>query len=187
MGSYIETTENKTPPVFPRALEPYEIRPVADELGLTSTERKSLQNGWTIIKQKQRRAALNIYVNFFAEHEDLYEIFRFNGVLDIEFASQHQKDVLAVFQMIIEQLDNSRFVKTMMKELALRHRAASVSGTMWQLYTNEVKLYFLKTLNDALSPTFVHALDTLINYICDFNEFNESRDDQSQQQELDKE
>lgn len=50
------------PPVFPRALEPYDIRPVANELGLTSTERKSLQNGWTIIKQKQRRAALNIYV-----------------------------------------------------------------------------------------------------------------------------
>lgn len=62
IASYIDTTEKKMPPVFPRALEPYDIRPVANELGLTSTERKSLQNGWTIIKQKQRRAALNIYV-----------------------------------------------------------------------------------------------------------------------------
>lgn len=79
------------------------------------------------------------FFSFFTEHEDLYEIFRFNDVLDIEFASQHQKDVLAVFQMIIEQLDNSRFVKTMMKELALRHRAASVSGTMWQVSVGDVK------------------------------------------------
>uniref|UniRef100_A0A0A1X397 Globin, monomeric component M-IV n=1 Tax=Zeugodacus cucurbitae TaxID=28588 RepID=A0A0A1X397_ZEUCU len=179
MGSYIEATVKKTPPVFPRALEPYDIRPVANELGLTSTERKSLQNGWTIIKQKQRRAALNIYVNFFTGHEDLYEIFRFNGTLDIGFASQHQKDVLTVFQMIFEQLDNARFVKTMMKELALRHQASAVTNTMWQLYANEVKHYFLKTLNDALSPTFVHALETLINYICDFNELTESRDEQS--------
>lgn len=61
-------------------------------------------------------------------------------MLDIEFASQHQKDVLVVFQMIIEQLDNSRFVKTMMKELAIRHSAASVTNTMWQVSAVEVEL-----------------------------------------------
>lgn len=42
--------------------------------------------------------------------------------------------------MIIEQLDNSRFVKTMMKELAIRHSAASVTNTMWQVSAVEVEL-----------------------------------------------
>ncbi|CAD6993783.1 unnamed protein product [Ceratitis capitata] len=165
------------PPIFPKALEPYDMKPVENELGLTITERRSLQNGWSIIKQKQRRAALTIYVNLFTEHENLYEVFRSDGVLNIEFASQHQKEVLTVFQMIIEQVDNARFVKTMLKELALRHEAASVTNTQWQLYTNEVRKYFLETLADAISPTFVHALDKLMNFVCNFNDLTESKEE----------
>ncbi|XP_036344979.1 uncharacterized protein LOC118754221, partial [Rhagoletis pomonella] len=169
--SYIEVVaEKKLPAVFPKPLESFDRKPIVNDLGLTQTEIKSLQNAWNIIKKKQRQAGVTIYINLFSENEQLYEMYRTrNGKLHTEFAAQHQKIVLGVFQMIVEQLENTRFIKTLLKEVSAKHLSVHVSHYHWQLYTNEVKRYFVETLSGHSSPTFVRALDTLMDSVCKFN------------------
>ncbi|XP_067623651.1 cytoglobin-1-like [Eurosta solidaginis] len=165
MGSYIKRSRKKIHAIFPKPLDKFESKAVADEFGLTCCDRRTLQNGWAIIKQRQRKAALAIYVNLFTEHEQLYEKFRYNNKLNIQSAGKHKKNVLNIIQIIIENLDNASFVKSLIKEIALKHRQAHVTSDEWRLYTNEVKKFFLKALNESSSPSFVYALDKLIAFI----------------------
>ncbi|XP_067628183.1 uncharacterized protein glob3 [Eurosta solidaginis] len=161
------------PIIFPKVLRKFVSKPDTDELGLTCTDRKALQNAWSIIKKNQRRAALGTYVDFFTEHEYVYEKFRFGSKLMSQTAAVHQKNVFNVFQLVFEQLDDSRFVRSLIKDLAAKHRVVNVTGDQWQLYRTEMKKYFLKVLDKESSPTFVNALNKLMDFVCRANDVEE--------------
>ncbi|XP_054747758.1 uncharacterized protein LOC129253418 [Anastrepha obliqua] len=162
--------EKKIPAVFPKALEPYDTKPIENDFGLTSTEVLSLKAGWAMIKKKQHQASLSTYVNLFTEHYDLYELFRDpQGHLNVQLAALHQKMVLHVFQLVIEHLNDARFVRSLLKDVASKHKKVPVSNYQWQLYTNQVKRYFVDTLSNFSSPSYVQALDKLVDTICYFN------------------